>query len=107
MTLFTTDYLEYYLTLVGWIVHNGIWSVLVASGVFAIPFIAIILQEWLKARGEGADEGNKGLLSAARVERTRRRARGGRAEEHTSELQSLMRLSYAVFGLKKKNIPIP
>src|SRR3546814_15376568 len=68
MTLFTTDYLEYYLTLVGWIVHNGIWSVLVASGVFAIPFIAIILQEWLKARGEGADEGNKGLLSAARIE---------------------------------------
>src|SRR3546814_10882552 len=68
MTLFTTDYLEYYLTLVGWIVHNGIWSVLVASGVFAIPFIAIILQEWLKARGEGADEGNQGLLSAARIE---------------------------------------
>src|SRR3546814_5630571 len=26
----------------------------------------------------------------------------GRSEEHTSELQSLMRLSYAVFGLKKK-----
>src|SRR3546814_1813096 len=27
-----------------------------------------------------------------------------RSEEHTSELQSLMRISYAVFGLKKKNI---
>src|SRR3546814_1161990 len=27
-----------------------------------------------------------------------------RSEEHTSELQSLMRLSYAVFCLKKKNI---
>src|SRR3546814_10465895 len=26
-----------------------------------------------------------------------------RSEEHTSELQSLMRLSYAVFCLKKKN----
>src|SRR3546814_4212189 len=25
----------------------------------------------------------------------------GRSEEHTSELQSLMRISYAVFGLKK------
>src|SRR3546814_8975813 len=25
-----------------------------------------------------------------------------RSEEHTSELQSLMRISYAVFGLKKK-----
>src|SRR3546814_6615867 len=34
-----------------------------------------------------------------------RRARGvrrGRSEEHTSELQSLMRSSYAVFCLKKK-----
>src|SRR3546814_8789809 len=28
----------------------------------------------------------------------------GRSEEHTSELQSLMRNSYAVFCLKKKNI---
>src|SRR3546814_10243269 len=32
----------------------------------------------------------------------RPRARG-RSEEHTSELQSLMRISYAVFCLKKKN----
>src|SRR3546814_5449289 len=28
---------------------------------------------------------------------------GTRSEEHTSELQSLMRISYAVFVLKKKN----
>src|SRR3546814_9963047 len=28
---------------------------------------------------------------------------GKRSEEHTSELQSLMRISYAVFCLKKKN----
>src|SRR3546814_4010632 len=30
-------------------------------------------------------------------------AAGIRSEEHTSELQSLMRISYAVFCLKKKN----
>src|SRR3546814_9410737 len=30
-------------------------------------------------------------------------AEQGRSEEHTSELQSLMRISYAVFCLKKKN----
>src|SRR3546814_7383757 len=30
------------------------------------------------------------------------RQRGYRSEEHTSELQSLMRISYAVFCLKKK-----
>src|SRR3546814_6325797 len=29
--------------------------------------------------------------------------RAERSEEHTSELQSLMRISYAVFCLKKKN----
>src|SRR3546814_3626485 len=29
-------------------------------------------------------------------------AASGRSEEHTSELQSLMRISYAVFCLKKK-----
>ena len=58
MTLYTSDYLEYYLTLVGWIVSNGIWNVLVASGVFALPFVAIVFQEWLRARDEGADEGN-------------------------------------------------
>src|SRR3546814_1681879 len=29
---------------------------------------------------------------------------GWRSEEHTSELQSLMRISYAVFCLKKKKI---
>ncbi|AOV01813.1 TPA: conjugal transfer protein TraG N-terminal domain-containing protein [Pseudomonas aeruginosa] len=68
MTLFTTDYLEYYLTLVSWIVNNGIWAALVSSGVFALPFVAIVVQEWLKARAEGADEGNKGVLSAARIE---------------------------------------
>src|SRR3546814_5461326 len=32
--------------------------------------------------------------------------RGGRSEEHTSELQSLMRISYAVFCLKKKKLTI-
>src|SRR3546814_2825878 len=31
------------------------------------------------------------------------RAEERRSEEHTSELQSLMRISYAVFCLKKKN----
>src|SRR3546814_7113223 len=42
--------------------------------------------------------------SAAPPRRSYRRARRdrNRSEEHTSELQSLMRISYAVFCLKKK-----
>src|SRR3546814_4466913 len=45
-----------------------------------------------------------GLGAAARaatISRSRR-ARSDRSEEHTSELQSLMRISYAVFCLEKK-----
>src|SRR3546814_8658358 len=56
-------------------------------------------------------------IGARRIDRTRTKAAlrddvlgGGlvalpssRSEEHTSELQSLMRISYAVFCLKKKN----
>src|SRR3546814_6407623 len=33
--------------------------------------------------------------------------RAARSEEHTSELQSLMRISYAVFCLKTNNTPQP
>src|SRR3546814_5083329 len=42
-----------------------------------------------------------GSLQLAAAQRDVERA-GGRSEEHTSELQSLMRISYAVFCLKKK-----
>src|SRR3546814_813019 len=42
-------------------------------------------------------------MNAMRVSALRRRAARARSEEHTSELQSLMRISYAVFCLKKKN----
>src|SRR3546814_5672740 len=37
-----------------------------------------------------------------RLEPARQGRQSIRSEEHTSELQSLMRISYAVFGLKKK-----
>src|SRR3546814_9789278 len=46
--------------------------------------------------GEGEDGGRFVMGLAA----------PGRSEEHTSELQSLMRISYAVFCLKKKQTPI-
>src|SRR3546814_1887729 len=39
-----------------------------------------------------------------RCERVGVSTRTARSEEHTSELQSLMRISYAVFCLKKKKI---
>src|SRR3546814_4201050 len=42
---------------------------------------------------------------AAFIDAERDALRRLRSEEHTSELQSLMRISYAVFCLKKKNTP--
>src|SRR3546814_1569713 len=43
-----------------------------------------------------------GLRAARTPRRTDLQSGSGRSEEHTSELQSLMRISYAVFCLKKK-----
>src|SRR3546814_3373110 len=49
----------------------------------------------VEVRHRGAiDEAQADLLAGAE--------QPGRSEEHTSELQSLMRISYAVFCLKKK-----
>src|SRR3546814_12846614 len=63
-----------------------------------------------RARAAGFDCGAGAWRPArARVRATGRELPGRRAkhrwrsEEHTSELQSLMRISYAVFCLKKKN----
>src|SRR3546814_2256864 len=47
----------------------------------------------LQHRGLDAEVGGAGLEN--------------RSEEHTSELQSLMRISYAVFCLKKQNKTLP
>src|SRR3546814_5448151 len=44
-----------------------------------------------------------GRTAPARPEECWRACFRSRSEEHTSELQSLMRISYAVFCLKKKN----
>src|SRR3546814_5952734 len=49
--------------------------------------------------GKMAQVGSR-LIDAAAAKMTE----GFRSEEHTSELQSLMRISYAVFCLKKKKI---
>src|SRR3546814_10886689 len=54
-------------------------------------------------RGSVGSGEPRSLCRPARASKAR--ARGGlwkRSEEHTSELQSLMRISYAVFCLKKK-----
>src|SRR3546814_2197886 len=68
------------------------------------------LQWWRGPDGDERDEGDHAAKGAradqrrAPADRVAERAAGSkpRSEEHTSELQSLMRISYAVFCLKKK-----
>lgn len=64
----TNSYLEYFLTLLGWLVNNNIWEMLTGSGLFVLPLVFRILGEWIRVREEGEDEGNKGLLLIPRLE---------------------------------------
>src|SRR3546814_10196051 len=59
------------------------------------------------ARAQGIGELARGRFEARRPDRILRQRRQHRSEEHTSELQSLLRISYAVFCLKKKNKNTP
>src|SRR3546814_1173901 len=53
--------------------------------------------------GMGGGASRRGVAGRTMGRGRSRRARAARrSEEHTSELQSLMRISYAVFCLKKK-----
>src|SRR3546814_3196728 len=63
----------------------------------------IVRRTFLAGVGDGAEAGGTRRVEH-RLELRRRMAllRRVRSEEHTSELQSLMRRSYAVFCLKKK-----
>src|SRR3546814_9762295 len=74
-----------------------------------------IVDQLVGARGahQPADGGKIGDLAQAQQAPARerqsdrlvaRRAARWRSEEHTSELQSLMRISYAVFCLKQKTL---
>src|SRR3546814_9233626 len=62
-------------------------------------FRSIIISRVSAARSWARRKAARRLASGSEM---RRAATSTRSEEHTSELQSLMRISYAVFCLKKK-----
>src|SRR3546814_4432761 len=79
--------------------------VAVGEGVAAFaPGIDRPVRQRLHAAAEGAgrERLRAGVAVAAAGPADLRERDGVRSEEHTSELQSLMRSSYAVFCLKKK-----
>src|SRR3546814_9253367 len=61
------------------------WGIIVIFGIYYAPYVYMFTSSALKNMDPALEE-------AAAI----------RSEEHTSELQSLMRISYAVFCLKKK-----
>src|SRR3546814_8929151 len=77
-----------------------------------VPWTPSRDRSWLAAAREGRSpeplpaSATPPVVSSDAEARTatpvRRRRRVSRSEEHTSELQSLMRISYAVFCLNKK-----
>src|SRR3546814_1567031 len=75
------------------------------DGWLAQPGNADLLQQaasiW-EATGEVGNWPNMIALRAQALNDVAKATRRRRSEEHTSELQSLMRISYAVFCLKKK-----
>src|SRR3546814_10716587 len=71
----------------------------------AVEHLALRQRVGLLARG-GKRAAQRTAIGIGRLDHRQRHrnslGRGGRSEEHTSELQSLMRISYAVFCLKKQ-----
>src|SRR3546814_10166917 len=73
---------------------------------FAARDLARQLDRRLDRIGPGRAGEHRAIVESARLQDQRLvgfEERRLRSEEHTSELQSLMRISYAVFCLKKKN----
>src|SRR3546814_3533282 len=74
------------------------WAVAVfgSLGAAMIGFLGLITSVWAEKFDHAAAVTNFVVTPLALLS-------GTRSEEHTSELQSLMRISYAVFCVKKKN----
>src|SRR3546814_10279503 len=75
----------------------GFWQSWV---VLLLPFALLLLAAWL-------DMNSKLRYTTLSTTTNCQNQELQRSEEHTSELQSLMRISYAVFCLKKKKNKIP
>src|SRR3546814_5400167 len=82
--------------------HDASWGGVVAADRHGMPFRPVLRLRSARAPSKrGASPASAGRSPSGRTG-----WRGGvcsRSEEHTSELQSLMRISYAVFCLHKKN----
>src|SRR3546814_5989735 len=78
------------------VIVNGIKDFIMKSG------LRLSVEEFRPSRHEGSKEERIAAALEHKYDNLEMwHLEGGRSEEHTSELQSLMRISYAVFCLKK------
>src|SRR3546814_9525973 len=87
--------------------HSGLFRVYTNTDLLGCELGGVLKNIIAIAVGMGdglgaGDNTRAGLMTRGLAEITRLGV-AMRSEEHTSELQSLMRISYAVFCLKKKN----
>src|SRR3546814_5434869 len=80
---------------------KALWDKIIAINLYGPLFTHHAVAPRMAARGGGRIINI--ASDAARVGTSNEAVYSARSEEHTSELQSLMRISYAVFCLKKKN----
>src|SRR3546814_5318903 len=96
-----TDTLFPYTTLFrsvcGW-VEVTTSEILTLIAVIVGPIVAVVITLWVDGRRRDREQ----KIIVLRLLLATRHIPADRSEEHTSELQSLMRISYAVFCLKKK-----
>src|SRR3546814_6087983 len=86
-------------------VSDGRWSLARMPGAGASRRAMVVGTAWpisLATSNRGGCRGLPKLTTMTRSSWKSKTMRAVRSEEHTSELQSLMRISYAVFCLKKK-----
>src|SRR3546814_3348595 len=80
-----------------WSIHGlATYMDWLADGMVAVRHVRDGYSSLFSGRNNPLDEAGAGRGDKSRG------GDAGRSEEHTSELQSLMRISYAVFCLKKK-----
>ncbi|MCE8013899.1 conjugal transfer protein TraG N-terminal domain-containing protein [Billgrantia desiderata] len=61
------DYFHNPLLLVGYIVQNSLWGMLMGTKLAVLPFVTLVIREWYKATEEGDEAGNKGILTVNRI----------------------------------------
>lgn len=66
--LVTFDFFEQAMLMMGWLVSNSVTDIFQQSGLALVPFVVLVVKEWHEAKEEGDEAGNRGVLSANRVE---------------------------------------